>query len=180
MQFFDKGFMEIFSSQMFSIIGGIIAGTILAVYTDRIILLPGMLILLPGFLEMRGNISGSLASRLSSGMFLGVIKPSKMWTKLTKGNLTASFFLAIFIAFVLGVIAYVFNMFVLGLAVPEIILISVTAAILANAIEIPITFLFTFYLFRKGHDPNNVMGPFVTTTGDLTSVVALLIALVLI
>ncbi|MFH1294799.1 MAG: magnesium transporter [Candidatus Aenigmatarchaeota archaeon] len=88
--------------------------------------------------------------------------------------------MAIFIAFVLGVIAYVFNMFVLGLAVPKIILISVTAAILANAIEIPITFLFTFYLFRKGHDPNNVMGPFVTTTGDLTSIVALLIALVLI
>ena len=42
-------------------------------------------------------------------------------------------------------------------------------------------FLFvTFYLFRKGHDPNNIMGPFITSTGDVTSIISLLIALVLI
>lgn len=180
MELFDKGFEEIFSSQMFSIIGGIMAGTILAAYMDKVILIPGMLILLPGFLEMRGNISGSLASRLSSGLFLGVVKPRRMWTKITKGNLLASFFLAITVSVTLGVIAFIFSLFLLGVAVPEIILISVTAALIANAIEIPLTLMFTFYLFRKGHDPNNVMGPFVTTTGDLTSIVALLIAMAII
>ena len=71
---FDKRFEEIFSAQLVSIIGGLIVGTLLAVYKDKILLIPGMFILLPGFLEMRGNISGTLASRLSSGLFLKVIK----------------------------------------------------------------------------------------------------------
>src|SRR3989338_5445908 len=77
MNVIDKSFKEIFSSQIVSLFGGLIAGIILAVYSDKIFLIPGMLILLPGFLEMRGNISGSFASRLSSGLFLRVIDPHK-------------------------------------------------------------------------------------------------------
>lgn len=180
MPLFDKDFREIFTSQMLSIVGGIFAGTLLAMYFDKMALIPGMFILLPGFLEMRGNISGSLASRLSSGMFLGVVKPKSMWTKITKGNLLASFFLAVSVSLVLGCLAYLFSLSIMGTADARIIVVSLVAAIIANAIEIPLTLYFTFYLFRQGHDPNNVMGPFVTTTGDMTSMAALLAALVMI
>ena len=62
----------------------------------------------------------------------------------------------------------------------EIILLPVIAGVIANAIEIPLTLFVTFYLFKKGHDPNNIMGPFVTSTGDITSILAILIALVII
>ena len=180
MDIFDRGFAEILSSQMVSIIGGIVAGTLLAVYMDKVILIPGILILLPGFLEMRGNISGSLSSRLSSGLFLGAVSKRKTWTKVTKGNVIASFILAIAVSFILGLVAFSFNVLVLGASTPGIIAVSVIAAVIANAIEIPLTLFFTFYLFRRGHDPNNVMGPFVTSTGDITSIVALLIALAVI
>ena len=74
MGLFDKDFKEILFSQSMAVIGGIIAGTLLALYTDKILLIPGMVILIPGFLEMRGNISGTLSARLSSGLFLGVFK----------------------------------------------------------------------------------------------------------
>ncbi|MCX6818989.1 MAG: magnesium transporter [Candidatus Aenigmarchaeota archaeon] len=180
MNIFDKNFKEIFSSQIVSIIGGLIAGTVLALYMDKILLIPGMFILLPGFLEMRGNISGSFASRLSSGLFLGVIKPNREKTKIIRGNLFASFMLAIFVSLVLGLLAFLFNLIVFKTFMMEIILLPLIAGIIANAIEIPLTLFFTFYLFRKGHDPNNIMGPFVTSTGDITSIVSLLIALVII
>jgi len=180
MEIFDKKFKEIFCSQIVSIVGGLIAGTILAVYTNKLLLIPGMLILLPGFLEMRGNISGSLSARLTSGLFLGVVKPNKTKTKIVKGNILASFLLAIIVSFVLGVIAFSFIFIFFDIFAPKIILISLVAGILSNAIEIPLTLFFTFYLFSKGHDPNNIMGPFVTSTGDITSVVSLLIVMVLI
>lgn len=178
MNIFDRDFREIFSTQLVSIIGGLIAGTVMAIYTDKLLLIPGMLVLLPGFLEMRGNISGSLASRLSSGLFLGVINPKKIHTKLIKGNLLASFLLAIFISFVLGMIAFVFTFVVSGEWLFRIILLPLIAGIIANAIEIPLTFFATLYLYKKGHDPNNIMGPFVTSTGDITSIISLLIAMV--
>jgi len=175
---FDKNFKEIFSSQVVSVIGGLIVGSIIAIHTERMLLIPGMLILLPGFLEMRGNISGSFASRLSSGLFLKVIKPNKINTKIIRGNLAASFLQVIIVSLALGLIAFLFNFLALHILTPRIILIPVIAAIIANIVEIPLTLFTTFYLFKKGHDPNNIMGPFVTSTGDVTSTVALLIALV--
>lgn len=180
MDIFDKNFKDIFSSQIVSILGGLITGTVLVIYTEKLLLIPGMFILLPGFLEMRGNISGSFASRLSSGLFLGVIKPNKTKTRLIEGNLSASFLLAISVSFVLGLIAFLFNYFILQTFTPEIILLPLIAGILANAIEIPLTLFVTFYLFRKGHDPNNIIGPFVTSTGDITSIVSLLIAFLMV
>lgn len=178
MGIFDRKFREILSFQIVSIFGGLIAGTLLAVYTNNLFILPGMLILLPGFLEMRGNISGSLAARLTSGMFLGAVNPRRMKTKIVKGNVLASFLLAVTISAVLGVIAFAFNLIIFGVFVPVIILVPLIAGILANIIEIPLTLFFTFYLFRKGHDPDNIMGPFVTTTGDIVSIIALLLVMV--
>jgi len=180
MNIFDKDFKEIFSSQLVSIAGGLIVGTLLAIYTNQLLLIPGMLIILPGFLEMRGNISGSFASRLSSGLFLNVIKPNNTKTKLIKGNLLASFLLAMSVSFVLGLIAFIFNYFFMGILMYNIILLPLIAGFIANFIEVPLTLFTTLYLFKKGHDPNNIMGPFVTSTGDVTSTISLLIALMLI
>ncbi|MBS3095516.1 magnesium transporter [Candidatus Woesearchaeota archaeon] len=179
MHLIDKNFREILSTQLVSVAGGIIAGSVLAVYTENLLLIPGMLILLPGFLEMRGNISGSMASRLSSGLFLGVIHPNRIHTKLIRGNLLASFALAVVVSLMLGLIAFFFNYLVIGVYSMKIIFIPVVAGMIANAIEIPLTFFVTLYLFRKGHDPNNIMGPFVTSTGDITSIVSLLAAMVI-
>ncbi|MDO8538361.1 MAG: magnesium transporter [archaeon] len=180
MQIFDDSFKDIFSSQLISIFWGLAAGIILAIYTNEILLIPGMLILLPGFLEMRGNISGAAASRISSGMFLGIIKPDAFSSPTVRGNIIASFILAIIISLFLGIVAFAFTLFVFGVFETKIIFIALIAGIIANTVEIAITVTATFYLFKKGHDPNNIMGPFITSTGDLTSIIALLIALVII
>lgn len=180
MEVFDQGFKDILSSEIISIFGGLFAGFLLAIYTNQLLLIPGMLVLLPGFLEMRGNISGSFASRLSSGLLLGVINPNRVEKHVLYGNLFASFFLVIMVSFFLGMIALLFNYFVLGIFVWKILWISLLAALLANLIEIPSTYFTTLWLFKKGHDPNNIMGPFVSTTGDIVSIVALLVAIVVV
>ena len=118
----------------------------LVIYTDKLLLLPGMLILLPGFLEMRGNISGTFASRLSSGLFLGVINPNKIDSHLIRGNLYASFSLAIIVSLVLGLIALAFNYLLLGIVTWQILWLPLIAGIIANGIEIFITLVATIYL----------------------------------
>src|SRR3989338_7035983 len=137
--FFDKNFREIFSSQSVSIIGGLIAGILLAAFIDKLLLIPGMLILLPGFLEMRGNISGSLASRISSGLFLKVIKPGDYKSKIVSGNIAAATLLAILVSLFLGLLAFAFDYLVLHKIVTDIIFIPLIAGIIANAIEIVVT-----------------------------------------
>jgi len=179
MVLFDKNFKEIFSAQFFAIIGGLIAGVVLAVYVDKIFLIPGMLIIIPGFMEMRGNISGTFASRISSGLFLGIINPYKLNKKIIRGNLRGSFILAIIVSLALGLIAFAFNYIIMGIITPEIILIPLLAGILSNFILNRLTLFTTIYLFKKGHDPNNIMGPFITTAGDVISIISLLVVILL-
>ncbi|MBS3153458.1 magnesium transporter [Candidatus Woesearchaeota archaeon] len=180
MSLFDKEFNEILSGQIVSLIGGLIAGILLAVYTDNILLIPAMFILIPGFLELRGNISGSLSARLSSGLFLGVIKPKINSDYLLVGNVIASFILTLAISALLGSLAFLIEYLIFGILFVKIIYIAIIAGLLANIISIPFSVYFTFYLFRKGHDPNNVMGPFLTALGDVVSMLSLLAAVVLV
>lgn len=180
MRLFDNAFKEILSAQVISLIGGLIAGTILASYLDKILLVPGIFLILPGLLEMRGNISATLASRLSSGLFLRVIKPAKPDIKIMNGNITASFILVIFVSLALGLIAFAFNLIVFHTTTPKIILLALLTGLIANIIEIPLTIKTTLYLFKKGHDPNNIMGPFITSTGDIITTLSLLIALAIV
>lgn len=180
MGLFDKNFKEISSAQLFAIIGGIISGIVLAIYMDKIFLIPGMLIIIPGFLEMRGNISGTFASRISSGLFLGIINPSKPNKKIIKGNLRGSFILATIVSLVLGLVAFAFNYFIMGVFTPTIILVPLFAGILSNLILNKVTLLATLYFFKKGHDPNNIMGPFVTTAGDVISTLCLLAVILIV
>lgn len=180
MHFIDREFKEIISAELISIVGGLLVGIALAIYTDKLLLIPGMLILLPGFLEMRGNISGSLASRISSGLFLGVMKSKKARSRIVQGNLIASFLLALLVTFSLGMFAFLLTRVLFGVAEPILIVIPILAGIIANLIQIPLTLALTFYLFRKGHDPNNIMGPFLTSSGDVISILALLATVMLV
>lgn len=176
---FDRNFRDIFLSQIVSIMGGLIAGTALAIYTDKLLLIPGMLLLLPGFLEMRGNIGGTLAARISSGLFLGVINPKNKNPRIISGNKKASLILALIVSCSLGLVAFAFNYFAMGLFTPKIILFPIVVGLITEFIEVPITLAATFYIYKKGHDPNNIMGPFITTVGDLSSIIGFLIAVML-
>lgn len=173
-------YKEIFTVEIISMTGGLLAGLLLASYLEKLTIVPGLFILLPGFLEMRGNISGSLSGRLSSGLFLGAVKPHIKHQSMLTGNVMASFGLAITVSFALGLLAYFLSGAIFGVSDPSIIAIALFAGLLSNAIEIPATVLTVFWLFRHGHDPNDIMGPYVTTVGDIVSILALLTAVAII
>ncbi|MFH1420397.1 MAG: magnesium transporter [Candidatus Aenigmatarchaeota archaeon] len=176
---FTKDFREIGIAEIISMSGGLLVGVMMAFMTNKIAMLPGFLILFPGFMEMRGNISASISSRLSSGLFLHVVKPKMRKNNIIKGNIIASIILAIVIGLFLGLVAY-FATAVFGFANIKILFIAVAAAIFSTIIEVPLTIAATLWLFKRGHDPNNIMGPYVTTVGDVVSVVSLLMAMVII
>jgi len=173
-------FKEIFLAQIISITGGLIGGLILAFVTDKIELVPALFILVPGFLEMKNSNSGSLSARLSSGLFLDALKPKLKNQRLLRSNIIASFILVIIVSILLGIISYGIGYLIFGITSTKIIIIAFIAGILSNLIEIPLNVFFTFWIFRKGHDPNNIMGPYITTIGDIISFVCLYIAIVIV
>ena len=175
-----KDFGEILTGEIFSVTGGLIAGVMLAFATDQIALVPGLFILLPGFLEMRGNISGTLSARLGAGLWTGALKPRVRRNRILRGNVAADITLALAVSFALGIVAWLASYVLFGINNAALIYIALIAGVISNIIEIPATVLVTFWLFKHGRDPNNIMGPYVTTIGDVISVVSLLAAIILV
>lgn len=173
-------FSEGLLAEIISVSGGVFAGSLLVLSIGRIELLPGLLVLLPGFLEMRGSISGSLSARLSAALFLKYTRPRVRRNFVLRENVVSSVILALAVSIVLGIIAFLISLYIFGIFSPMIIFVALVAGLISNMIEIPLTIFFTFWLFSHGHDPNNVMGPYITTVGDIVSIISIIIALALV
>ena len=68
---------ESFFSEVLAISGGTLAGFFLASSAMQNLLenFPGLLIMVPGFLGLRGNILGAVSARIGTGLHTGLIEP---------------------------------------------------------------------------------------------------------
>lgn len=169
-------FREMLTAELVSVMGGIAVGTLLAFAVGKLALVPGLFILMPGFLAMRGSIAASLAARISTALHLRKKGASKERSQFGKQNIHASFLMALVVSLVLGLVAYVVTRLLFGIDVPEILFIALIAAFISNVLMIPIAFASTVWLFNHGYDPDDIMGPYITTVGDVVSMVSLLVA----
>lgn len=160
-------------------IGDLIAGVILGKMTFFLETFPGLLVMIPGAIGMRGNIFGSFASRLSTNLHIGVISPKFELSEELNHNIFSSFVLTLVLSLFLGIIA---NLMCLLLHYPamsliDFILISVMAGIISNLIMLPITMIISFKSFQHGWDPDNITSPIIAAFGDLFTLPAIILSL---
>ena len=60
-------------------IGGIVAGSTLGVMADILQNIPGLIVVIPAIIALRGNISTAFGSRLGSAYHLGIIDAENKW-----------------------------------------------------------------------------------------------------
>ncbi len=152
--------------------GEALAGLLLAGKVDTLEALPGLIVLLPALLGLRGNTGTSLGARLGTAAHLGLISEDDLWNDELRANLRATFFLTVYLSFLAGVLGYV-SSYLLGIpTLPPIHLIgiAVMTGILAGSIAIVLTIGVIIIAFRKGLDPDNVVGPCLSTLGDIVTI----------
>jgi mgtE-like transporter len=156
----------------------VLAGLLLGYSRELLLLLPGMIILLPGALEMRGSIFAALGSRLSSNLHLGLVEKFEIKNKIIRNNIFASLALSLVLSVILGAFAYVVSPF-LGMesiSFNAFIFISVLAGLISGAFLLVMTFIVTFKSFNRGWDPDNIVAPIITTAGDFFTIPSLLLS----
>ena len=149
---------------------------------------PGLIVIVPAIIGLRGNINGALGSRLGSAAHLGLIDVKKVFNKETKENVKASVVTSVGTALLLGFLgwltsaALVYNTNALILITDALILITVTliAGTLAGLILAVATVGIVIVAFKRGLDPDNITGPFLATFGDVVTVFCLLGAVILV
>lgn len=168
---------ETLSAELASVTGGLVAGLGLARMTGQLEAIPGMLVMIPAVLGIRGNIGGSLAARLGSALHMGVIRPELLSDGELARNVAASLILSAFESLLIGVFTLGTSI-LLGLSVEPLglVLMSLVAGILSAVLEIPAIVGMAIILFRRGVDPDSVMGPIQSTVGDVVCVLCLFLA----
>ena len=153
------------------------AGALLTGLTDFYAILPGLILLLPGLMEARGNISASLGQRLGSAIHLGVIGWKLGFNDELKENVKSSLFLGLIVALVLACLAFFVSSLLglSGLSIFGFILIALLTAFLSGVTQIAITVLVALYSAYRGLDPDNITIPILATLGDVLTVFYLLI-----
>ncbi|MFC6716308.1 magnesium transporter [Natrialbaceae archaeon GCM10025810] len=163
-----------------SLVAGLFAGTLLGTETMRegIESVPGVLLLLPAFLATRGGVYGSLGARLSSGLHQGLIDPTFEWNDRLRNAVVASFLNGIIVSEFIAVVAWAV-LLVLGRQgnLLELVVIMFVAAVLSAFAMLGVLLTVIFKGYRRGLDPDNVIGPVVTTVGDVFGVAFLLVGI---
>jgi mgtE-like transporter len=152
-------------------LGGMLAGTLLALHLGIFTLAPWTLAVYPGILSMRGVIGGLFSGRLSTGLHIGTVRAG--FTKNTRNFYVlwrAIIALTLESSIMLGLVASLFGIFFWGTTLMDsMAILGVVTATMALSLAFisPITVAVSVLSFRRGLDPDIIVYPVISTVADI-------------
>ncbi len=163
----------------FSSLTAVVAGGLLAAMTGTLERYPGLLVLVPAAIGMRGNIFGALGSRLATSIHAGTFRMSRRPETLVMQNVFASGVLSLVTAVSLAVLTKILSP-IFGLdsvvAVSDLLVLSAVGALLSFVVLMGVTLALAARSAQRGWDLDDVNAPLVSAVGDVVTLPALLVA----
>src|SRR6266511_2515568 len=168
-----------FGALLLSSGGDLLAGLTLGAITGTLEALPGLLVLIPAAIGMRGNIFGGLGSRFSTAIHAGTFRASRRLDTLVGQNVAASLALSLSISLVLAVLAKAVSV-AFGVAnsisIVDFVVISVVGGTLSSVVVLLVVVVVPAPSVRFDLDLDNVNTPIVTAAGDMVTLPGLFVA----
>src|SRR6478735_6828045 len=159
--------------------GDLLAGLVLGSITGTLEALPGLLVLVPAAIGMRGNVFGALGSRLGTAIHTGTFQLSRRRDTVVGQNLAAAIAMSLGISLVLAILAKAIAV-AFGIentiSVADFVVISVIGGFLSSIVVMGITVVVAQLGVRHNWDLDNVTAPIVTAAGDMVTLPALFFA----
>ncbi|WP_340098005.1 magnesium transporter [Salinibaculum salinum] len=162
-----------------SAVGGLLAGVVLGGMRAEFRAVPGLLVLVPALLATRGNVYGSLGARLATGLHQGLVTPQVR-------DADDRLYRAVAAAISNGLLASVFAAAAAFVALTALgdspaplgtlVAIALLAGLLSGIVLSVTVVVVVFAGYRRGYNPDTLVGPIVTTAGDVFGVAFLLLA----
>lgn len=153
------------------------AGLVLGEMRDVLERTPGLLVMVPAFIALRGGISGALGARMGSAIHMGLIGKGNLWNDESQQNVIAAILLSAVLSLLAGVLSYATSV-LLGFqtaSLAALMFIATLAGTLAGIAQVGITFGIILLAFRWGLDPDNVTTPSLATVGDVIALLLLFV-----
>jgi len=161
-----------------STLAGFVAGLTLAHITGTLQELPGLIVLIPAAVGMKGTIFGAIGARLGTANVAGLLEPTLRPGSVLQRNVyvavVTTFSSALWLA-VLSVLASA------AFGEPSISLwrlatISIVGGAIGSGLILMITLALSVLSSRRGWDLDSVSTPMVTALGDMTTLPSLFLA----
>ncbi|HET7928464.1 MAG TPA: magnesium transporter, partial [Actinomycetota bacterium] len=173
-----QGFVALVLSTLASFVAGLTLGAITGTLEE----LPGLLILIPASVGMRGVISGATGARLGTSIAAGLFDAS--WSKggVLRQNATLGLVLTLGSSLYVAGLA---RMAAVAFGEPSIPLLDlVTISVVGGTVGAALVLLATIGLavvsFRRGYDLDAVGTPVITAVGDMVTLPAIFLATLLV
>ncbi len=160
----------------------VLAGVLFSSMREALIVLPGLMLLVPGALAMRGNIYASLGARLGTALHTGQLTARERGSKLLREEILVVLIQTLVGSLFLAVVGRVtaILMDIPTVSMVELAVTAMVGALMAGAVELWVTFNVAISAHRRGWDPDNVTAPVISAVADLISIPSLLGAALLV
>jgi mgtE-like transporter len=162
-----------------SAVGGLLAGVVLGGMRAEFRAVPGLLVLVPALLATRGNVYGSLGARVATGLHQGLVEPRLRGSDSRLYRAVAAAVLSGLLASAFAAVAATAALTALGgrpAPLSVLVAIAVLAGLLSGVVLSVSVVAIVFAGYRRGYNPDPLVGPIVTTAGDVFGVAFLLVA----
>jgi mgtE-like transporter len=167
-----------FGALLISSGGDLVAGLTLGSITHTLNSLPGLLVLVPAAIGMRGNVFGGLGSRLGTLIHTGTFRVSRRLDTPVGQNVAAALVLSLSTSFALAVlakaVAVAFGQ--TSMSIADFMVVSVVGALLSSLVVLAITVSVASQCAQRRWDLDNVAAPIVTAAGDVATLPSLFFA----
>lgn len=157
-------------------VASVAAGVFLGANTYRLEEFPGLLLMVPAAIALRGNIFGAMGSRLGTAIHAGTYRFSFRPSGVVGENILSSLLLNLLASLALALLGKAFaSVFGIAdtIALSQFIAISVTGGFLASLVVLAAALALTALSVRYRWDPDNITAPLVTSAADLITLPAL-------
>ncbi|AGB05236.1 cation transporter [Aciduliprofundum sp. MAR08-339] len=161
-----KMIRESFIALLMALIADSFAGMLLNRSIGVFNAIPGLLMILPALLDMRGNVYGAQISRLSSKLHLGEI--SGMKDKKVKINIISAIALAFTVSYIMIILTSGVFYFTKGIIIPVMIILTIilTNHFFTSSILTPVSAYIAVKSYEKKWNPDNIGVPIISAVGD--------------
>lgn len=173
---------EGFSGLLLMSLMSLVAGMVLGKMTGILESLPGLILLITPAIGMRGNIFGAMGSRLGTALHTGMFSTSLKPYSILSQNIYASMINTVLISFALGLMAWgvAILLKIESIGMVEFVLISMIGGIISSFFVLIITVGVAVTGHNRGWDIDNMSAPIITAAGDMVTLPALFLAVILI
>ncbi len=170
-----QGLVALVLNSSTSLVAGAVLGSLTATFERR----PGLLVLVPAAIGLRGNVFGSLGNRVSTSIHAGELQLRLRRSTVLGQNVLAATALTLGMSLVL--VGFVVGISIgLGLGdtigIADLAVVSIGGGVLASLPVLAATLGLAAGAVRYGWDLDNVTAPLVSTLGDVLTLPALWLA----